>query len=237
MKRSACALAVTVCLLAIGPSAGWCQQTYLYAPAAVGSPESVQVKDGVLVQELTVEKGDTLYGISRKFSGHGSYYPQILLFNEIKDPNKIYPGEVFRIPVSRKEGGRFPVTHEKAAPAALEAVLPASAVKSPAHMPASAVTTETGTSETKKTEHQFKEKKRDGKDKSAGTTKKLKQHPVAGAAGQNQFESAIKAYRQDDFKTALELFDAYLAENPASPLAADASFYKAECYLKLSTKN
>lgn len=57
------------------------------------------------------------------------------------------------------------------------------------------------------------------------------------AAGQNLFENAVRAYRQDDCKTALELFDRYLAENQASPLAADASFYKAECYLKLSTRN
>lgn len=55
-------------------------------------------------------------------------------------------------------------------------------------------------------------------------------------ADQKLFESAVKAYRQDDYRTALELFDRYLANNSGSPLAADAGLYKAECYLKLSVQ-
>jgi TolA-binding protein len=55
-------------------------------------------------------------------------------------------------------------------------------------------------------------------------------------AGQKLFEAATKAYRKDDCRTALELFDRYLADNSNSPLAADANLYKAECYLKLSAQ-
>jgi LysM repeat protein len=55
-----------------------------------------------MVQEVDVIKGDTLYDISRKFSGHGMYFPQILLFNEIQNPNLIYPGEKLRIPITQQ---------------------------------------------------------------------------------------------------------------------------------------
>jgi TolA-binding protein len=91
-----------------------------------------------------------------------------------------------------------------------------------------------------------KDKKRESKEKSAGTAKKqvttAKQHLTAAgagdsASGQKLFERAVKAYRQDDYRTALELFDRYLTENQTSPMAADASLYKAECYLKLSSQN
>jgi TolA-binding protein len=59
---------------------------------------------------------------------------------------------------------------------------------------------------------------------------------VSTVAGQQLFEKAVKAYRQDDYREALELFDRYLTDNPGSPMAADASLYKAECYLKLSAQ-
>jgi TolA-binding protein len=55
-----------------------------------------------------------------------------------------------------------------------------------------------------------------------------------GASGQKLFERAITAYRKDDCRTALELFDRFLSAHPSSPLAADATLYKAECYLKQS---
>jgi outer membrane protein assembly factor BamD (BamD/ComL family) len=56
------------------------------------------------------------------------------------------------------------------------------------------------------------------------------------ASGQKLFESAVKAYRQDDCHAALELLDRYLADHSGSPLAADATLYKADCYLKLSAQ-
>ena len=58
----------------------------------------------------------------------------------------------------------------------------------------------------------------------------------AAASEQMQFEQAMKAYRKDEYRTALRLFDRFLAEHPSSPLAADASLYKAECYLKQSNQ-
>jgi nucleoid-associated protein YgaU len=48
----------------------------------------------------TVEKGDTLSQIAKKFYGDASDYNQIFEANKpmLSDPDKIYPGQVLRIP-------------------------------------------------------------------------------------------------------------------------------------------
>jgi len=225
MIRYTCGMAVAVSLLASISSTGWCQNYYLYTPTAVDAAGAAQGKDSVLVQDVAVQKGDTLYGLSRKFSGRGSYYPQILLFNDIKDPNKIYPGEVFKVPVARKHTDDSPVAQGKAPmPVSTSAVPEAKPAVVAAPLP-----------EPKKGDA-VRDKKRAPKEKVAASAQKqptADKQPTA-SAGQKLYENAVKAYRQEDCKTALELFDRYLLENPASPLAADASLYKAECYLKLS---
>lgn len=48
----------------------------------------------------TVRRGDTLWGISRKF---GTSINSIVALNGIKNPNLIYAGEVFKIPSARSE--------------------------------------------------------------------------------------------------------------------------------------
>jgi nucleoid-associated protein YgaU len=51
----------------------------------------------------TVEKGDTLSAIAKKFYGDASDYPAIFEANKpmLSDPDKIYPGQVLRIPAQR----------------------------------------------------------------------------------------------------------------------------------------
>ncbi len=48
----------------------------------------------------TVAKGDTLSAIAQKYLGAAGKYPAIFEANKpmLKDPNKIYPGQVLRIP-------------------------------------------------------------------------------------------------------------------------------------------
>lgn len=52
------------------------------------------------VKTHTVKKGDTLWGIAKKYLGNGSKWPQIYNLNrdKIKNPNLIYTGQVFKLP-------------------------------------------------------------------------------------------------------------------------------------------
>ena len=47
----------------------------------------------------TVQSGDTLWGIAKTYYGNGAQYTKIVVANPgIKNPNLIYPGQVFTIP-------------------------------------------------------------------------------------------------------------------------------------------
>jgi TolA-binding protein len=279
MTRRVCGTAVAFLFLASSVPLAWSQQYYLYSPKPLAAEEKVQARDGVLVRDVPVQKGDTLFGLSRKFSGHGSYYPQILLFNDIKNPNLIHPGNVVKVPVSKEqsagETGKVPAAVKKGAEqhaAASPKEQAAPVQKQPASVKPATDSTELSLSELKQVEsgkqkkHGAKKKttqcvkkrakgeKRHAKQqaadkvaqkpatalheerKAASSKKQAKPSSANAAAGQKLYEMAVKSYRQDDYRTALDLFDRFLAENPSSPLAADASLFKAECYMKLSNQ-
>lgn len=245
----------------------WGEQYLLYTPQPLPSGQKAPGQEGVLVQEIEVQKGDTLYALSRKFSGHGMYYPQILLFNSIKNPDLIYPGKNLKIPVSPNEirasghadAKPAAATHKSKGTGERKPLLKAGTVppaKQPGSAsPASPPSTElslsdlktVGAGKARASRHQTKPALHAKKKTSHGAptaTTSSAALPAAHksgatatpAAGQKLFEAAVKAYRQDDCRTALELLDRYLADNSSSPLAADANLYKAECYLKLSAQ-
>ena len=56
--------------------------------------------DGILrsITNYTVVPGDTLGRIAGHFYGDGSFYPRIVMANNIPNPDLIYPGQVFIIP-------------------------------------------------------------------------------------------------------------------------------------------
>ena len=72
---------------------------------AVGNVEGVAAVDdqagGSDPVFHTVEKGDTLWAISKKALGDGNRYNEIFEANRpmLSHPDKIYPGQVLRIPV------------------------------------------------------------------------------------------------------------------------------------------
>ena len=77
--------------VAVAPSAeGFVASTSPSAAAAV-VPE---------IQTATVEKGNSLWRISRETLGHGTRYTEIYAANsaQIRDPKLIYPGQIFVIP-------------------------------------------------------------------------------------------------------------------------------------------
>ena len=53
-------------------------------------------------QYYVIESGNTLGGIAKEFLGSASRYPEIFEANRevIQDPNKIFPGQKIRIPLS-----------------------------------------------------------------------------------------------------------------------------------------
>ncbi|TPM37380.1 LysM peptidoglycan-binding domain-containing protein [Mesorhizobium sp. B2-3-4] len=83
------------------------------APAVVAAatppsdvPEVVSPKlehaDGAVI----IRRHDTLWRISRRVYGHGVRYSTIYLANQdqIRDPDRIWPGQVFKVPEKSKEG-------------------------------------------------------------------------------------------------------------------------------------
>jgi len=244
------------------------QEYLLYAPQPVTPGQETPSQEGVLVKEIEIRRGDTLYGLSRKFSGHGKYYPQILLFNTIKNPDLIYAGNKLKVPLSHKEPHELTkstrASHKHKASSDKKAQLKAETE------PSVTPSTESSPISGQKTEIPLSEIKGAGagnngagrlKKKGAASAKKSEsiEYPVvpdsstplpaaqqsvppsspavdSATSGQKLFEAAVKSYKRDDCRTALEQFDRYLADNSGSPLAADANLYKADCYLKLSAQ-
>lgn len=62
-------------------------------------------------------------------------------------------------------------------------------------------------------------------------------HPAteqAPDAGQQLLQKAARSYKKGDYRQALKVLDRFLSKFPNSPLAADASLYRADCLLNLS---
>ena len=67
-------------------------------PTFVKTTTTVQKQvEAANVVNYVVKKGDTLWAIAKKYLGSGTKYPQIASENNIKNPNLIYPGQVFKI--------------------------------------------------------------------------------------------------------------------------------------------
>jgi len=234
MTHYALCTIVTILIFCAAPSS-WGQEYLLYAPQPVATKNMPPSQEGIIVQEIDVKKGDTLYKISRKFSGNGMYFPQILLFNSIHNPNLIYPGNKLKVPITKRSNVALPALPHNPEISLTELRAP-----------------ETAKSVIKnKTRHKKKPETPTGKitarELPAVTTLSapvpasyIRQTPPSRTAGsvsgQKLFEAAVNAYRIDDCRNALELLDRYLANNSDSPLAADANLYKADCYLKLSAQ-
>lgn len=185
-------------------------QDYLYTPAPADS--TAVSPDGVLVREVTVKKGDTLYHLSRQFSGRGGYYPQILLFNELKNPNLIYPGEVLRIPVSRRGKAVLEATPRRKAKSMLRKQRHASSASSPVS------------------------RKSPDQKVSAQKPVAVAAASVVGVNERTNYEALQETLKRGDCEAALPLLDSFIASYPNSSLAPEVTLNRAECYLKISSQ-
>jgi len=88
---------------AILPDANICPVIGQADPLVVGNVAGVAEVESDLETETvfhTVEKGDTLWAVSEKALGSGARYMEIFEANKpmLSHPDKIYPGQVLRIP-------------------------------------------------------------------------------------------------------------------------------------------
>ena len=91
--------------------------------AAAPPPETTAPKLQKVQGAVIIRRGDSLWRISRRVYGHGVRYSTIYLANQeqIRDPDRIWPGQVFRMPektkrrrASRYDGDRRPGHHDHA---------------------------------------------------------------------------------------------------------------------------
>jgi TolA-binding protein len=164
------------------------EEMLLYTPKEVaGAQAPASPKEGVLVRSVTVQRGDTLAKISRKHIGVADYFPQMLVFNSIKNPDLIHPGQRILVPVRPGQKAQ-PKKHHAAR----------RTVSKPRRHVASAANAPTKPGE------------------------------------QDLFQGAQRTYLEHDYRTALGRFNDFLQKYPHSRFAADASLYRADCFLHLS---
>lgn len=78
----------------------WTLLPYTPPPAKIATPPKPPApkKKTPARRSHTVVWGDTLWAISKRYLGNPTRYPEIAKLNKIKNPNLIYPGEVFTMP-------------------------------------------------------------------------------------------------------------------------------------------
>jgi len=220
--------------------------------------------EGILVRSITVKRGDTLSNISHKYIGRASWYPQVLLFNSIEDPDLIYTGDKLLVPVPSEQAAatvktlekkhlkgekRHGVRHRAAArhkavtkPEAAqpetvnpELVRPQTAKRKPAKPVA--VPRETIKPEATRPVTVTPESVRQKQVKpEVSRTARPAKSLVRPIATDEQgsYQQAKLAYLKGDYQTALELFTQFRSKYPASTFSADVALYQADCLLHLS---
>lgn len=178
-----------------------CAADYIYVPQPA---DSGLTENSILVREIIVKKGDSLSMLSKQYSGRGYYYPQILLFNKIENPHRIYVGQVLKVPVASSAGK----------PAVLKTTTRVKHRKDKA-----------GTSRLKQPET-HKQQAVNGKDSIAASKVEW--------AEKVSYDQARTLFKQGNYEAALKQFDVFINRYPASILIPEASLNRAECYLKLS---
>jgi len=195
------------------PGISGSEEFLLYTPKpSAGSEVPASPAQGVLVKKVKVKRGDTLARLSREHLGEASLYPQMLVFNEIGNPDLIYAGADLLIPVppGREAAGRKAVHGARTAHGAKKATHGKRGKK---HHRRHAAATAAAT---------------------AGAPAAPVAAPVAAGGEKGSFERARRAYAARNYQKAQALFGDFLKAYPHSSLAPDASLYRADCFLHLS---
>lgn len=78
----------------------------LAAPPDAGVPEVLAPKLQSVDSAVIIRRGDTLWRLSYRVYGRGVRYSTIYLANQsqIEDPDRIWPGQVFKLPEKSNDG-------------------------------------------------------------------------------------------------------------------------------------
>ncbi|MFI3227909.1 MAG: LysM domain-containing protein [Clostridia bacterium] len=64
----------------------------------ISAENSTELPETIVIPTIyIVQKGDTLWGIAKRFLGSGELYPMLVTLNNIKNPNLIYAGQEIKI--------------------------------------------------------------------------------------------------------------------------------------------
>lgn len=82
------------------------EESNLPAPPSAGVSEVLAPKLQAIGSAVIIRRGDTLWRISRRVYGRGVRYSTIYLANQtqIEDPDRIWPGQVFKVPEKSADG-------------------------------------------------------------------------------------------------------------------------------------
>jgi LysM repeat protein len=107
-------IALVIILASSVSQASFAEEYNLYKPEKVQSQGIPLPGSGVLTKTITIQKGDTLSKLSRRYSGRSAFFPQILLFNRIKNPDLIYAGALLQVPLTRQAAISTPAVEKPA---------------------------------------------------------------------------------------------------------------------------
>lgn len=208
----------------------------LYAPQSSEGARPSGPDEGVLVRSITIQKGDTLYSLSRKYNGKGGYYPQILLFNEIKNPDLIYAGNKLMVPVAPVGPKAEFSLQPSAAPAAVAGKKPVPRpVREKKVVPGA--TRRRATREPAVTTSARAPKPAVAKAPASPRPAAEAHRPQTATADESEhslYEKGVSAYKAGAYAQSVELFERFLARFPSSPLVPDATLYRADAFLKMA---
>ena len=182
------------------------EEYLLYTPAPTTAPSlPTGPAAGILTKTVIIQPGDTLTKISRAHSGRGSYFPQILLFNSIKNPDRIRAGAQIRVPVTR-------MTVQEAKPGARKG-----GKKGVSHRARKGVM--------KGVSHRAR--------KGGGLAREsARQEKQTRPVDEELFSRGVDLFNKGAYQKAAAVFEEFLSTYPGSRRAADAALYKADCYLQ-----
>lgn len=217
---AACAFAILLVAQAASVRSAEPEETLL-VPVPGNADLSTTLKpapqDIKVLSRLTIQKGDSLWRISRRTLGRGAYYPQLLAVNPIENPDLVYEGQSLLMPAGTL--AEHPELAARLAGKTTTVVFPAPAVSSPAGAgAASPALMKSSTSRKAKVMPATAGRKENGKNGGEETEIRM----IVELARQGQCERVVAAA------------DRFLARHPDSARLPTVLWHQAECYRTMS---